>query len=42
MVVCILAVVLGALTTLALRYQNKQVDEGKRVNEGMVGFKYTW
>ena len=41
MVVCVLAVVLGALTSLALFYQNKKVDEGKRVNEGMAGFKYT-
>jgi hypothetical protein len=41
MVVCVVTVVLAAVTSLVLRWENKQAEEGKRINEGLVGFRYT-
>jgi hypothetical protein len=41
MVVCGFTVIIAAFTILILWRENKQAEEGKRVNEGLVGFKYT-
>ncbi|KAH7018541.1 major facilitator superfamily domain-containing protein [Microdochium trichocladiopsis] len=41
MAICIAAVVAASVSILVLRRQNKQADEGKRVIDGMEGYRWT-
>lgn len=41
MAVCVATVIVACITMLALRWENKQADEDKRVIEGPPAFRYT-
>ena len=41
MVVCALTVALATLTSLVLRRENNRAKDGKKINEGLLGFAYT-
>ncbi|KXJ86929.1 major facilitator superfamily domain-containing protein [Microdochium bolleyi] len=41
MAICIAAVVTASVSILVLRWENKQADEGKRVIDGMEGYRWT-
>jgi hypothetical protein len=41
MLVCVVTVILAAITTLLLQRENRLAEEGRKTNEGLVGFKYT-
>ncbi|KAI1074787.1 MFS general substrate transporter [Whalleya microplaca] len=41
MAICIAAVIVACLSIVVLRWQNKRADEGKKVIDGLVDFRYT-
>ncbi|KEF55438.1 uncharacterized protein A1O9_08188 [Exophiala aquamarina CBS 119918] len=41
MAICVSTVIIASIMMLALRRANKQADEGKRMIEGLEGFRYT-
>lgn len=41
MAVSIVCIIVAAITSFVLWRENKQADEGRRINEGHAEFRYT-
>ena len=41
MAICIAAVLAATVTILVLKKQNKEADEGKRIIDGLEGYRWT-